>query len=194
MHLSRYLFHHFIYLCEMVETHEDNGGEDEDGGGDEEEDVAEVEELLVAGGALAPGPQGHHARASHQRHPDSSLSSGHETNKICKHSTLILDVRKWRWLVCWCWVGHFSFPPNPDWFLSTSSPAQPSPALPNTACCCLLPSPLCPGSHGPVSGVGIQCTHYLHYLHYLHSPLKVCHYCCLSASQSFMSALFTVAE
>ena len=159
-----------FYLCEMVETHEDDGWEDEDGGGDEEEDVAEVEELLVAGWPLAPGPQGHHARASHQRHPDSSLSSGHETNsvKICKDSTLILDVRKWRWLVCWCWVGHFSFPPNSDWFLSTTSPAQPCPTLPVAACCLLLCGQVVT-VQCPVSGYNVHTIYTIYTIYTLHS-------------------------
>ena len=98
--------------------------------------------------------------------------------KICKHSTLILDVRKWRWLVCWCWVGHFSFPPNPDWFLSTSSPAQPSPAQPSpaqpcptlpVAACCLLLCGQVVTVQCPVSGYNVHTIYTIYTIYTLHS-------------------------
>ena len=41
----------------MIEADENDSGEYENGGGDEQEHIAEVEEPLVPGGPLAPGPQ-----------------------------------------------------------------------------------------------------------------------------------------
>ena len=52
----------------MIEADENHSREYEDGWGDKEEDIAEVEEPLVPGAPLAPGPQWHHTRPSHQRH------------------------------------------------------------------------------------------------------------------------------
>ena len=71
--------------------------------------------------------------------------------------------------MCWCWVGHFSFPPNPDWFLSTTSPAQPSPAQPcptlPVAACCLLLCGQVVTVQCPVSGYSVHTIYTIYTLH-----------------------------
>ena len=56
------------HLGHVEVSHQDDGGEEEGCGDDQQKDIAEVEKLLVLGGAPGPGPQGHHTRTSHHRH------------------------------------------------------------------------------------------------------------------------------